>query len=116
MREKALLGRFFKPGLRSYSTFSQLGELDKINTALSPSLIDTPELAFYQGLGFLKLGKGYEVDALHAFKQAILLDKTGQYKKETDAYIAQLTTKHNKQESAQHEIVEDSEHSCRFKV
>lgn len=116
MKEKALLGRFFKPGLRSYNTFLKLSERDKINTALSSSLIDTPELAFYQGLGFLKLGKGYEVDALHAFRQATSLDKTGQYKKESEAYIAKLTTKTNEQKDLQHEMTEKSEHSCHFKV
>jgi len=59
-----------------YPRWQTLSHNQRINDALATmGPLESPILAYYQGLGFEKIGGGYLSCALHSFERAIELSK-----------------------------------------
>lgn len=78
---------FFKEREEIFKNFSLT---DKINTAIAHSKIEDAEIGFYKGIGFFRLGPGYELEAIEAFSAAIHLDSEKIYTESSKKYLAQL--------------------------
>lgn len=83
---------FFAGKIEDSTHFSQE---DKINSALSTGKVKDAETGYYKGLGFFKLGEGYELDAIEAFTAAIKLDENKNYTAESQYYLDILKEGHS---------------------
>lgn len=73
---------------------------DEINSALAQSVPDNAKTAFYQGIGFKKLGQEFDGFALNSFKRVIELDKDKKYYHLAQKYILDIETTYNIQKSS----------------
>lgn len=64
---------------RKLSVLTGMTEIDKIDSALATHYPNTAEIAYYQGLGFQKLGDEYRGHAIYSFRKAIQLDPDSLY-------------------------------------
>lgn len=78
---------FFKERQEIYKSYSLE---DKINVALNHKEIEDAEIGFYKGLGYHRLGLGYELDAIEAFIEAIRLDSKKMYTGKATQYIKKI--------------------------
>ena len=64
--------RFFRSN-RTVQLWEKMSKDQRINYALNEDSPELPEIAYFKGLGFLRLGQEYTDQAVTAFQQAIEL-------------------------------------------
>ena len=83
------LPRNWLVSMRPYSKFTLT---DTMNTAMIDCRTDNVAVSFYKGLGFSRMGPGYELDAIEAFNNAIKLDTKKMYVGRIKKYLFKIST------------------------